>query len=204
MDRTSQRLRRRYHETLDVHDWAKWIAHEIRAGNLEKDSVALMAYLKHPGCQLVFSDFVRGNTFLYFNHAMRNDEPNDIRGHLRKWGNRATITAACGVIMLLANRSYMGLPMWTKDVGTVSTLAHTYQPRKSTELRKVARESINSARGVSSLSQRLFNSLLRNIKYGRNYPGLDVIRIANGWTSDECILKGMRQGVSFWTLGDYA
>ena len=209
MDATEKRLYRRYITTRDSEDHARLISHAMRAGHIDRDKVALCAYLNDPMAQGLFFSFVRTNCFLYFDHALKNIEPADTFPHLNKWGQEATIKAGCGVIRALARKVYETNPPWFDDIGLFANSSHTYKsPRRPTERTGLsllaAKYRFAPAFGLTTVASRAFNSLLQCLSRGFSNPGIGSCRIANGFLDDSQMWPSMLEYIKPWALGEYA
>lgn len=207
---------RRYLTTHDTWDYARALNTAIRHGQLKRDDIALCAYLGEPTCKKVFFNNFLANTFYYFSHSLRLDEPLFIIQNLRKWGNRATITATCGVIRYLSGVTYMkGIaPIWFPLLEQIENLAHTYKRRNAFaisndtsaigELRKFIEVQRYPSMDVNTLPRRILESLFVSIRWGRPWPGISSLRIANGYMDDEMLVQAMLAGIRPWAMGEYA
>lgn len=207
---------RRYLATHDTWDYARALNTAIRHGQLNRDNIALCAYLGEPACKKVFFNNFLANTFYYFSHSLRLDEPLFIIQNLRKWGNRATITATCGVIRYLSGVTYMRntQPTWFPLLEEIERLAHTYKRRNAFAtsndldaigaLRKFVEGQSYPSVGINTLPRRILESLFTAIRWGRPWPGVSSLRIANGFMDDEKLTQSMLAGVKHWAMGEYA
>lgn len=210
MDATLRQSFRHYLTTHDSYDYARFLVNNIRAGRLLQDNVALCAYLGDEKSRLVFPGAFMANTFYYFSHSLRVDEPKHIITNLRKWGHRATLTATCGVIKYLCSITYMRGPAWLSTLDEIYKRADQYKPRnlfkteKPDGLRGYLLDNLEYPRGISTLPLRLFENLFGSIRWGRKYPGVSTLTIANGHMDDYQLYSSMLSGVRSWALGEYA
>ena len=206
-------LLRRYHKTHCEADHSKLITEALRQDRLSYDDIAIMAVLGHQPCQFVLADCHRPTCFIFHDRVIKTMEPKDIVQELKRWGAKATISAACGVLRTNKNpsKSYNELLSLVEDnVHSYERKTHPYKPRKplnplSTLMRSgvtlITIDTLGEANRVYGIAIRELKS---DLSQNFNYPGLHPLIILNGTLDDATIMSGMRNGLIDKALGEFA
>jgi len=197
-------LLRRYHRTHYEADHAKLIAEALRQDRLAYDDVAIMAVLGHHACQFVLAYNHHNTCFVYHDRLLKTTEPQDIINELHRFGSRATIMAACGVLSLIR-------PKMTTRPDMLDIIKHNVASYDRT----VKCVLVQKIRPFGPWATDAFSAgareLRRDILARMRYPGIHSLVILNGRlrdrpsiTSDDLMMTGMRNGIINFALGEFA
>lgn len=105
MDTVLRLLEREWmEEPSDSYNHGRLLRHLIRAGRLDPSSVALAAFLRHPGAMECYDRDVRTHAFFHNGKIMRNLEPKDIINGILSWGKNASNVALRAGIASMRDR----------------------------------------------------------------------------------------------------
>jgi hypothetical protein len=202
---------RRYHRTHCETDHAKLIAEGLRQDRLSYDDVAIMAVLGHRPSQFALAYCHHSTCFVYHDRLIKTIEPKDIIQELKRWGAKATISAACGVLRtspMVEGYDYDSL------LSVIENNIHSYErPRGIRGPKKTVSPLVTIMKNRGSLPvfgwhNNVYNIAIRELKRDlqRNlrYPGLHPLTILNGTLDDATMMSGMRNGLIDKALGEFA
>ena len=97
MDRRLRAFERAYRESGGIEDHARYLREALRCDLIDKDRIALCAFLGHGAAQKTIPECVRNDRIIYFDRAIPNIEVLDIIDGLALWGPLVLLVGAVGV-----------------------------------------------------------------------------------------------------------
>lgn len=210
MDHQLRSAIRRYHSTQNINDHARAISIALHFGELQRDKIALCAYLGHQPSRILFSHLFQANTFYYFQNLLRVDEPVHVIYNLRHWGRVAPVIAVCGVIKG-AFSDQQSRPEWFRHISHIcqanTTITDIYQYFSKVLEDRALRTRLTFMRYRGGARRfdpdYLFETLLYDFQYGIHFPGTNALYWANAYLEDATLASSMVNTVASWALGEY-
>jgi len=218
MDNQLQRYLRAYRAgELDVHPQV--LSRALRIGHLDKDRIALCAFLGHPAANQVLSDVVRNDRFIWFDKPIPNGELRDLINSLPVWGPKTVMMASLGTIecvakLLKLNKHNFPFGIFENPQELIGLMAKYIEGKPikvlRLKIRKVQRVGGRLWARTGNLSKAQFQiygleRIIEALQFEitQQKYGTYALRKANGIFSDNTIYEGIRNRIYPWALGEW-
>jgi len=207
MDRRFRQTERAYRESGGLYEHASYLRAGIRSGDLDKDRVALCAFIGHEAAQLAIPECVRNDRFIYFNRAIPNREIREVSAGLPHWGPMVVLVGSVGVAEPICqamevhrnNRQDIAdaLDVFEKCRGYVDN------PTKKVriDLRKNGRVTITYSNYTNQL--KMIQNIRSQIVYKKRY-NITALLAATSLLDDDIFMTALRQKIYPWVLREFA
>lgn len=206
MDNRLRRLQRAHAESKDVHTHAAYIREGIRSGELDKDRIALCAFLGHEAARISIPECVRNDRILYFNRAIPNVEIREIAAGLPFWGPLTVLVGSVAVAEPLCdalevhrfNRPDI------RDALGVFEKCKEYVNNPTKELRIDLRKNGRVVIGYSNYANqvRMIQNIRSQIIYKKRY-NITTLLIASSLLDDDIFMSSLRNRIYPWVLREF-